>query len=136
MKRVLERRKVERIMKNDTGKTVRSLLIAGVVVMAVSIMWPLLAEKYGTSKQTASNALQSETSLSETEMEAEMTAEKTAKETEKPRRMFEPVFRIEHDENGNANSHSAGGGGGSTGSFVNGASGTSSGSYSSSGYSS
>ena len=64
MKRVLERRKVERIMKNDTGKTVRSLLIAGVVVMAVSIMWPLLAEKYGTSKQTASNALQSETSSS------------------------------------------------------------------------
>ena len=51
-------------MKNDTGKTVRSLLIAGVVVMAVSIMWPLLAEKYGTSKQTASNALQSETSSS------------------------------------------------------------------------
>lgn len=47
-------------MKNDTGKTVRSLLIAGVVVMAVSIMWPLLAEKYGTSKQTASNVLQSE----------------------------------------------------------------------------
>ena len=51
-------------MKNDTGKTVRSLLIAGVVVMAVSIMWPLLAEKYGTSKQTASNVLQSETSSS------------------------------------------------------------------------
>lgn len=64
MKRVLERRKVERIMKNDTRKTVRGLLIAGVVVMAVSIMWPSLAEKYGTSKQTASNVLQSETSSS------------------------------------------------------------------------
>ena len=37
-------------MKNDTGKTVRSLLIAGVVVMAVSIMWPLLAEKYGNRR--------------------------------------------------------------------------------------
>ena len=51
-------------MKNDTGKTVRSLLIAGVVVMAVSIMWPLLAEKYGTSKQTASNASSASTSTS------------------------------------------------------------------------
>ena len=39
-------------MKNDTRKTVRGLLIAGVVVMAVSIMWPSLAEKYGASKQT------------------------------------------------------------------------------------
>ena len=48
MKRVLERRKVERIMKNDTGKTVRSLLIAGVVVMEVSIKWPLFEAKYGT----------------------------------------------------------------------------------------
>ena len=48
-------------MKNDTRKTVRGLLIAGVVVMAVSIMWPSLAEKYGASKQTASNVLQSET---------------------------------------------------------------------------
>ena len=41
-------------MKNDTGKTVRSLLIAGVVVMAVSIMWPLLAEKYGTGTSSGS----------------------------------------------------------------------------------
>ena len=55
MKCVLERRKVEQIMKNDTGKTVRGLLIAGVVVMAVSMMRPSLAEKYGTSKQMASN---------------------------------------------------------------------------------
>ena len=102
MKRVLERRKVEQIMKSDTRKTVRGLLIAGVVVMAVSIMWPSLAEKYGTSDQTASNASQSEASVSETEKEAEMTAEKAAKETEEPRRMFEPVLRIEHDENGNA----------------------------------
>ena len=107
MKRVLERRKVERIMKNDTGKTVRSLLIAGVVVMAVSIMWPLLAEKYGTSKQTASNALQSETSSSYSSLSAS-TSTSTASA------MY---------------SHSAGGGGGSTGSFINSASGTSSGSY-------
>ena len=57
MKRVLERRKVERIMINDTRKTVRGLLIAGVVVMAVSIMWPSLAEKYGTFLRLLLNSL-------------------------------------------------------------------------------
>ena len=86
-------------MKNDTSKTVRGLLIAGVVAIAVSIMWPSLAEKYGTLKQTASNTLKTETSVNETE---ETDSEMAAKETEKPRRMFEPVLKVEHDENGNA----------------------------------
>ena len=39
MKRVLERRKVERIMKNDTRKTVRGLLIAGVVAFIGREIW-------------------------------------------------------------------------------------------------
>ena len=131
-------------MKNDTTKTVRGLLIAGVVVIAVSIMWPSLAEKYGTLQQTTSNTLQNETSVNETETEAEM----AAKETEKPRRMFEPVLKVEHNENGNAEVsviedyqhedtektsstyfHTAGGGGGSNGSFVNDVSDTDSGFY-------
>ena len=124
MKRVLERRKVERIMKNDTRKTVRGLLIAGVVVMAVSIMWPSLAEKYGTSKQTASNVLQSETSSSYSSSSAS-TSTSASKSTSASTSTASATY-----------SHSAGGGGGSTGSFVNGASGTSSGSYSSSGSSS
>ena len=108
-------------MKNDTGKTVRSLLIAGVVVMAVSIMWPLLAEKYGTSKQTASNVLQSETSSSYSSSSAS-TLTSASKSTSASTSTSTASAMY---------SHSAGGGGGSTGSFINSASGTSSGSYSS-----
>ena len=155
IKYVLERRKVEQIMKNDTAKTVRGLLIAGVVVAAISIIWPSWAEKYGTVKRTALNTLQTEASVNETETEVE----KTAKETEKPRIYNNPVYRVEHDENENAKvtvirdyhqkdtdttssfsssetssissySHTSGGGGGSTGSFINGTAGTGSSPYS------
>ena len=101
-------------MQNDTRKTVRGLLIAGVVVMAVSIMWPSLAEKYGASKQTASNVLQSETSSSYSSSSAS-TSTSVSKSTSASTSTA-------------SYSHSAGGGGGSTGSFVSGASGTSSGS--------
>ena len=96
-------------MKNDTRKTVRGLLIAGVVVMAVSIMWPSLAEKYGTSKQTASNVLQSETSSSYSSSSAS-TSTSASKSTSASTSTASATY-----------SHSAGGGGGSTGSFVIGA---------------
>lgn len=159
----LERRKVEQIMKKGKGKMVRDLVITGVILFVGCFMGVSEAKNAGWLSETASasRALQTKGLVSETETEAEM----AAKETEKPLIYNNPVYRVDHDENGNAKvtiirdyhhkdtdktssfsssetastfsySHTAGGGGGSTGSFINSTDGTGSSSYSGSGSSS